>query len=184
MKSLLLLSILLLSGCDWGKVQTYNLPFIEDGYTFFYPTNQKIMCDNMPNSIFCKDSLTIGDIQPTRDYVLNLVRTLDKNADYKVTDEWYYNHTVYEYLLGDCEDETMTLGKHMIDDGIDKKYLHLVWYLTSETSSHLFLAVDTIDAGMLHVDINTGAEPIEPQINWHMRMDNAGIYKWIKGNIK
>lgn len=183
MKRLLLIFTLLLGGCDWGYVNTYDLPFVEDGYTKYVNGNQIKMCNELPDSMFCSNLPTIGDIKPTPEYARNIVHTLRKNNKYEISDDWHYTETVYEFQVRDCEDEAMTMIHHMVDEGIDKKYLFLVYQLTSATSAHLFVGIDTTE-GLMHMDISTVLAPIEERINWHMRMDNAGIYTWIKGNIR
>ena len=184
MKYLLLLFALLVNGCDWGKVDTYNKPYYEDNYTSYNPINQQIMCNNLPESMFCSNLPSIGEIQPTYAYGLGIVKTLRKHTKYKISDDWHYTETVYEFQVRDCEDEAMTMIHHMVDEGIDKKYLYLVYQLWSKTEAHMFIAINTVDMGMMHMDINTGLAPIEVQINWHMPMNNAGTQTWIKGNIK
>ena len=185
--ALLLVMLVMINGCSPSDLredyeQTYNLPFIPDGYSSLVMGGHVDMCNELPESIFCIESPSVGDIQPTKAYAVELANILFIHTDYVVTNEWYYNYTVYEDLRGDCEDVAMTIVQHMVDEGIDKKYLHLVWYKTEE-GSHLFVAVDTVDAGLIHIDYQDSGGPIEPEINWHMRMDNPGVDKWVKGNI-
>ena len=73
------------------------------------------------------------------------------------------------------------MAQHMINEGIGKEWLYLVYRLTSESEAHMFLAVDTEDRGLLHLDYANSGYPIEPQINFHLPMTN--VNKWIKGNI-
>ena len=134
--------------------------------------------------MFCVNTESTGDIQPTLAYTMNVLKEMNSNFKYTYNDKWIYNNNIHEQLNGDCEDIASTMIAHMVDDGIDKKYLHLVYRKTSETEAHMFLAVDTIDEGLRHLDYANSGYPIEPQINFHMRMDNVGIYKWVKGNIK
>ena len=181
MKYLILASFILL-GC--GKVDTYDLPFIDDNYTSVMFKGQVDMCDRQPDSMFCSDQPTIGDIQPTGDYLIGIVDRLLDNTTYKVSDDWHYAGSVDIHMVRDCEDEAMEMINTMVEEGIDKKYLFLVYQLTSETSAHMFIGVKTIDKGLRHMDLNTVHAPIEKQINWHMRMDDAGVRKWIKGNIQ
>jgi predicted transglutaminase-like cysteine proteinase len=97
---------------------------------------------------------------------------------------WHYNQSVYEYLKGDCEDIASTMAQHMINEGIGKEYLYLVYRKTSETTAHMFLAVDTSDKGLLHLDYDNSGYPIEDEINFHLALDNVGVYSWVKGNIR
>lgn len=144
---------------------------------------QVTLCDNNTESIFCTTPLAISDIQPTKEYAIKVINDMSLNFTYSVDKEWQYNDTVYEALTGDCEDLASTMAKHMIEDGVDPKYLCLVYLKTSETTSHIFLAVQTSDAGILHLDYKDSGYPIEPNINFHMKMDNTGVDKWVKGNI-
>lgn len=172
--------LFLLIGCK--ETPTYATEFIDDNWTKIRHSDQVYMCNQLPDSIFCQNSPTTGDIQPTEKYVKNIVSKLKPNTKYVVSDNWHYTETVYEYQERDCEDEAMTMVHHMVDDGIDKKYLFLVYILMPNNTAHVFVGVDTVDKGLLHMDLSI-VTPIEPKINWHMRMDDAGVEKWVKGNI-
>lgn len=177
-----ILLMLLLAGCkqtNWGA-----LPFVEMNATKMVNGEHIELCRAKPNSVFCKNSPSIGDIQPTREYALDVLRKMNKNFKYKVDNTWNYNDTVHEYLKGDCEDIASTMAKHMIDDGIDKKYLAIAYREIENNYGHVFLVVQTSDEGRLHLDYENSGYPLEPRINFHMRMDDVGIHKWIKGNIK
>ena len=187
-KLILLVSLsLVFIGCD-GTGSEDPIPqqavntYVDDNYTMLVFKEHSIMCFNKPYSIFCINSPSTGDIQPTKEYVMGITNELASNQTYTNTIPWYYNNTVYEDLEGDCEDTAMTLVKHMVDDGIDKKYLSLAYQLTSETTAHIFVAVDTVDYGMIHIDYRNSGYTIE-RINWHMLMTNVGISKWVKGDI-
>lgn len=175
--------LLLMVGC---KKQTdyRNVEFIEMNQTRMVSQEHIELCERKPESIFCVNSPSTGDIQPTKEYAMKILLEMNSNFEYTHNDKWIYNDTVHEYLEGDCEDITSTMAKHMIDDGIGKKYLSLAYRLTSEKTAHLFLAVETSDAGILHLDYSNSGYPIEERINFHMKMTDVGLYKWIKGNIK
>lgn len=175
---------LLLVGCGNNTTIYGDLPFIEIESDNIYAIEHIELCERKPESIFCKQSPSIGDIRPSRKYTLEILREMNSNFTYTSNDVWIYNDTVYEDLRGDCEDIASTMAKHMIDDGIGKEWLYLAYRKISETEAHLFLAVDTIDAGLLHLDYANSGYPIEPRINFHMKMTDPGVYKWIKGNIK
>ena len=178
-----IIPLLFLAGCEnntiWG-----DIPFIESEKNKLLLGEHTALCKKRPTSIFCKNSISVGDIIPTREYALNVLKEMNLNFKYKENDSWIYNNTVYEYLKGDCEDIASTMAKHMIDDGIGKEYLYLVYRLTGEKTAHMFLAVDTLDAGLLHLDYSNSGYKIEPKINFYLPMTNVGIYSWIKGNIK
>ena len=182
MFKILILFLLLLVGCKQDL--SYNTPYIEDNRTSVVFKGHIDMCYEIPTSIFCEDSPSVGDTRPTMAYAVTIANRLDNNTRYEISDNWHYNYTVDEYLIGDCEDVAMTIIQHMVDEGIDKKHLHLVYRLVSTTEAHMFVAVDTIDRGLIHIDYAGSGGPIEEQINFHMRMDNVGVYRWIKGNIK
>lgn len=184
MKKLLLIFALLLGGCDWGEPIWGDLPFIEMEQNTMWIVEHQELCDRQPDSAFCQNSPSIGDIQPTRAYALEVLYEMNSNFKYCVNDSWIYNQTAHEDLCGDCEDIASTMEQHMENDGIGKEYLYLVYRKLSETSGHMFLAVDTIDAGLLHLDYANSGYPIEPQINFHMPMTDVGVHKWIKGNIR
>ena len=76
-----------------------------------YKSDHAEMCNVEPESMFCKNSPSVGDIRPTKEYALTLAREIRRNTEYLDTLKWYYNDTVYEYFLGDCEDIAMTLVK-------------------------------------------------------------------------
>lgn len=173
--------MLFLSGCDWGKVKTYDTPYVEDNLSFLYFPEHKDMCNEKPESMFCINSPSIGTIKPTGDYCRNIVRNM--NTEYEVSRHWHYTETIYEFQIRDCEDEAMTMIHHMVDEGIDKKYLFMVYQLTAPDAAHIFIGVDTTE-GLMHMDMNTEVAPIEDKINWHMPMTNVGTTKWVKGNIK
>jgi len=170
-------------GCSeqtvWG-----DKPFIEMEQENMRSAEHIELCERKPSSMFCKTVTSIGDIQPTKEYTIRVLKEMNSNFKYVVNFRWAYNTSIYEHLEGDCEDIASTMAYYMINDGIDTKYLHLAYRKISDTEAHLFLAVDTIDAGLLHVDYSNSGYPIEPRINFHMRMDNPGVDKWVKGNIK
>ena len=169
-----------LTGCK-ESVQTYDTPFIEMEQSTLILPYQVEFCKYNPDDMFCNTKESIGDIRPTKEYATELGYTMARNNDYKLTNEWYYNDTVYETLIGDCTNSALTIVKHMFDDGIDMKYVYLVYRLTSETTAHMFVAVDTED-GLIHIDAEEGnGLPIEEQINFHLPMTD--VSKWIKGNI-
>ena len=76
MKHLVLFVLIFLSGCD------------------DYKSDHAEMCNVEPESMFCKNSPSIGDLRPTKKYSLELAYELSTNTEYKVTDRWYYNDTV------------------------------------------------------------------------------------------
>ncbi len=172
---------MMLIGCY--EVESYNTPFVNDNIEKIAFKGQIEMCKEKPNSIFCENTPTIGDIKPTQRYSILLANELDTNTYYKVSDSWHYNETIYNYLIGDCEDVAMTLINHMVEDGIDKKYLYLVYRLVGDHEAHMFVAVDT-EVGLIHLDYKNSGKPIEEQINHYMPMSNAGVNNWIKGNIR
>lgn len=182
-KLIYIISISIIIGCS-SKTDYRDIKFIEMSEDNIYLKEHLELCNIKPNSEFCIKSESIGDIQPTREYVISVLKEMNSNFKYSVDDTWHYNDTIYEYLIGDCEDIASTMSKYMIDEGIDKKYLFLAYRKISETEAHVFLAVETSDAGLLHLDYANSGYPIEPQINFHMRLDNAGVYNWVKGNIK
>ena len=182
MKILILLSFFLIGCSDnthWG-----NEPFVEMDSSSMINGEQTVLCERKPESIFCSSTDSTGDIQPTSEYARDILLEMNSNFKYKADSTWHYNDNVHEYLKGDCEDIASTMAKHMIEDGVGPKYLHLAYRKISETEGHLFLAVDTIDRGMLHLDYSNSGYPIEPKINFHMRMDDVGVHKWVKGNIQ
>ncbi len=181
-KIIIIALILLLQGCD--GTPTYNTPFIEVKQDTAYMTDYYNFCDESPDDMFCKNQPSIGDIKPTRKYAVSVSNTMKLNNEYIVTDEWYHNQTVHEELIGDCEDTAMTIIAHMVNEGMDKKYLYLVCRMTSETTAHMFVAVKT-DEGMIHIDAEEGnGKPLEENINFYMPMTDVGVNKWIKGNIQ
>ena len=188
MKKILLVIAMLLSGCDSQRIWAYA-EYVSDPYRQFLVLPAHVeFCNDNEDSMFCEDSQSYGDIQPTRAYILNLIaehrRTFKYVSDGK-SDHWKYNDTIHESLRGDCEDKALTMIHHMVtQDGIDKKYLVLVYRLISETEAHMFVAVNTSDAGWLHVDYVNSGQPLEENINWHMLMSDVGTLSWIKGNIK
>ena len=175
--------IMMMVGCteeeNWG-----DKPFVDMEETSMYFSEHKELCERIPDSIFCKNFTPIGDIEPTREYALQILQEMNSNFKYESDDTWHYNDTVYEYLRGDCEDIASTMAKHMIDDGIAPQSLALVYRKISDTEAHLFLAVKTSDAGILHLDYANSGYQIEPNINFHMIMSDVGVNKWIKGNIE
>lgn len=182
-KKILSILLLFLIGCSQGEPNYGAYPFIEMEEETIVIGEHYDMCNNNPTSIFCKKSDSIGDIKPTKVYVIKTLTDMNSNFSYKEDNSWHYNQTVYEDLSGDCEDIASTMAQHMINDGIDKQYLHLAFRKLGDNEYHIFLAVDTSDAGILHVDYGNSGYSIEPKINFHMRMDNPGVYKWVKGNI-
>lgn len=186
MKYLILASLLLI-GCGSESTTisvTPQVEYVDDNYTNIRMTEHVDMCIELPKSIFCVNSDSIGDVHPTKQYVMGLALELADNSIYKATVEWYYNDTVYEDLEGDCEDTTMTLIQHMVDEGVDKKHLSLAYQLTGAgDTAHMFVAVNTVDFGMIHLDYPSSGYPIE-RINYHMKMTDVGIDKWEKGDIK
>lgn len=184
MNKMWLLLLLILSGCKSNITDYRDVDFIDKNTSSIYSIEHSELCARKKDSIFCVNSESIGDIKPTKKYALNILKTMNNNFTYTNNEKWIYNNTVYEHLNGDCEDIVSTMIQHMIDDGIDKKYLFIAFRYLENNTSHVFLAIDTIDGGMLHLDYGNSGYPIEPNINFHMRMDDVGIYKWIKGNIK
>ena len=176
-----ILSVLLLVGCN--KETIGDKPCIEMQDTELLISEQVKMCELNPTSIFCTTTPSVGDIQPTKKYALETLCEMNSNFTYKIDDTWHYNQTVFEELEGDCENIASTMAQDMVNDGIDKKYLHLALRKLDDGEFHLFLAVDTVDAGMLHLDYYESGYPIE-RINFHMRLDDAGVDKWIKGDIQ
>lgn len=179
----LILIMLFVSGCSEQK-RYGSIEFMEMGVNSLELSEHINLCAHNPNSIFCTTTDSIGDTYPTKEYALSILKEMNLNFKYKNDSTWHYNSSIYEYLIGDCEDIASTMAKHMIDDGIDTKYLHLAFRKISKDEYHIFLAVDTSDAGMLHLDYANSGYQIEPRINFHMRMDNVGVDKWVKGNIK
>jgi len=174
---------LLLTGCQLEN-KTYNTPFIEMNATNIDMKEHKDFCIKNTGDMFCKNAPSVGDIKPSKKYAVNIANIMKLNNKYQVSNEWHHNTTVYEELIGDCEDTAMTIINHMVNEGIDKKYLYLVYRLTSETTAHMFVAVDT-DEGLLHIDLGNGnGKPLEENINFYMPMTDVGVNKWIKGNIK
>ena len=182
MKKILLILVVLFVGCK--EDLSYGTPYIEDNMTNIVFKGHIDMCYERPTSIFCEDSVLTGDTRPTMAYAVSIANRLDDNTRYEISDNWHYNYTVDEYLIGDCEDVAMTIVQHMVDEGIDKKYLSLVYRLISTTEAHMFVAVDTIDKGLIHIDYADSGKAIEEEINFHMPIDNVGVYRWIKGNIR
>ena len=184
MKAYFIISILIwiaiaLTGCE--SVQTYDTPFIEMEQSTMTLGAQREFCKANPDDMFCTTPTSIGDSIPTKEYATKIGYTMARNNLYKSTYEWYYNDTVYEKLIGDCSNSALTIVKQMYEDGIDMQYVYLVYRMTSETTAHLFVAVDTED-GILHIDAEEGnGLPIEEQINFHLPMTD--VSKWIKGNI-
>ncbi len=175
-----LLLVFLLIGCGEEQVVWGDLPFIEMEQDTIILSEQTELCKIKPDSVFCVNSPSIGDIRPTKEYTLKVLYEINRNFNYVSNDTWIYNDTVYEHLSGDCEDIASTMAKHMIDDGIDKEWLYLVYRKTSVTEAHMFLAVDTND-GILHLDYANSGYIIEDQINFHLPMTD--VSRWIKGNI-
>lgn len=141
------------------------------------------LCKKKPSSIFCTTPETIGNIEPTKEYAMEVLRTMNKNYTPKLNDSWIYNDNVYEELVGDCEDIASTMAAHMINDGIDTKYLSLAYKTKDGKNGHIFLAVETSGSGILHLDYINSGYPIEANINFHMRMNSTGVSKWVKGNV-
>ena len=183
MRKLSLIFIFIIIGCT-EQTNWRDKPFSEMDANNIIVSEQKKLCEIKPDSIFCKKFIAIGDIKPTQEYAISILKEMNSNFKYKSDNTWHYNDNIYEYLKGDCEDIASTMAKHMIEDGIDPKYLHLVFRKIENEQDHIFLAVDTEDAGLLHLDYINSGYPIEPRINFHMRMDNPGVYKWVKGNIR
>lgn len=179
-----MLSILIsIIGCN--KYTDYrDIPFVKDNIDSIYSPEHIELCSNNPCSIFCTNSASIGDIHPTKEYVISVLEEMNSNFTYKIDSTWHYNDSIYEHLKGDCEDITSTMIQHMVNDGVDKKHLYIAFRFLDDNNSHVFLAVDTIDSGLLHLDYANSGYPIEENINFHMKMTDVGIYKWIKGNIK
>lgn len=179
---LLTLSIFLLNGCK-PLTDYRNVSYIEMEVSTVKIKEHVDLCNRKPNSMFCTNHPSIGDIQPTKAYAMEILLEMNSHFDYKADDYWKYNDNVYEYLEGDCEDIASTMATHMINDGIDKKYLSIAFRKIDDTTYHVFLAVQTSDAGILHLDYSNSGYPIEPRINFHMKMTDVGIDKWVKGNI-
>ena len=107
---------------------------------------------------------------------------MNSNFTYIADDTWHYNQSVESLLRGDCEDIASTMAQHMINEGIGTQYLYLVYRKTSETTAHMFLAVDTSDEGLLHLDYANSGYPIEDNINFYLPLDDVSV--WVKGNIR
>ena len=181
---LIALAVILLHGCSTEDVVWGNKPFVEMEQETIVISEQVELCKSKPDSIFCKTAPTIGDIKPTLDYTLEILKEMNNNFTYTADDTWHYNDNVYEYLKGDCEDIASTMAMQFYNDGVDTQHLYLVYRRISDTEAHLFLAVDTVDGGLRHLDYANSGYPIEENINYYMALDNAGINKWIKGNIR
>lgn len=180
-------SLFTLIGCGEFSANTYNKPYVEDGFeegVYIRQPDQEVMCEEKPDSMFCSDQPTLSDIQPTYDYATDIVMTLRKNTNYVLSDDWHYAGSIYEQMDRDCEDEAMEMINQMVNEGIDKKYLFMVHQIWSATESHIFVGIEIEGRGLMHMDVNTILKPIEPQLNFHMRMNDAGADRWIKGNIK
>jgi len=179
-----LVVLILLTGCFKNETIWGDVPFIKMEQETIVLTEHIELCKINPNSIFCRTTKDIGDIRPTKQYTLEVLHEMNNNFKYTANSIWIYNNNIYEYLKGDCEDIASTMAQHMVNEGVATKYLSLVYRKISNTSAHIFLAVDTVDAGLLHLDYDNSGYPIEPEINYHMVLSNAGVNKWIKGNIK
>ena len=170
------------NGCEFEKVWG-DVPFYPMEQSNIILGEQVSLCKKTPDSIFCINVPAIGDIEPTREYSLSILREMNRNFKYKADDTWHYHQTVHEYLKGDCEDIASTMAQHMINDGIDPSCLAMVYRKTGENSAHHFLAVKT-DGKWYHFDYGNSGYLIEPNINFYMKMDNVGIHNWVKGNIR
>ena len=78
-----LLLALLLVGC--GSEESYptiqpEQEYIDDNYTRIRHVGQVEMCAELPESIFCENSPSVGDIQPTKEYRLYLKRDICRIA--------------------------------------------------------------------------------------------------------
>ena len=177
-----ILFALILVGCGETEINYGSLPFIEMEQSTITISEQKELCKMKPESIFCTTTEDVGDVQPNSTYALYVLRLMNQNFKYYADDYWHYNQSISERLKGDCEDIASTMAQHMINDGVGTQYLYLVYRRTSETTAHMFLAVDTSDKGLLHLDYANSGYPIEPQINYHLPLDNVSV--WIKGNIQ
>ena len=92
MKQLLLLVLLLCSGCKqivWGDV-----PFIVMEQKELQLPEHIELCNVRPSSIFCENSESIGDVRPTKEYTLEVLREMNTNFKYKDNYVWVYNYTV------------------------------------------------------------------------------------------
>jgi predicted transglutaminase-like cysteine proteinase len=178
---LIMILISVLIGCAEEETVYGDLPFIEMEQSTIVLSEQTELCEKVPESVFCTDTKDIGYEQPSYDYAIEVLKEMNANFTYVADDTWHYNQTVSEHLRGDCEDIASTMAMHMINDGIGKEYLYLVYRKTSETTAHIFLAVNTYDVGLIHLDYGNSGYPIEPQINFHLPLDDVSV--WIKGNI-
>ena len=180
---ILISSVFLLIGCGekenivWGY-----LPFIEMDQSHVVLKEQTQLCKDNPESIFCSTTCGVGHDKPTSEYTLGVLREMNSNFTYIADDTWHYNQSVESLLRGDCEDIASTMAQHMINEGIGTQYLYLVYRKTSETTAHMFLAVDTSDEGLLHLDYANSGYPIEDNINFYLPLDDVSV--WVKGNIR
>ena len=101
-KYVVILIAFLFGGCK-EETTTYATEFIDDNYTKLHHKEQIDMCNNLPDSMFCSNLPTVGDIQPTEKYVKNIVSSLKLNTKYAISDNWHYTETVYEYQIRNCE---------------------------------------------------------------------------------
>lgn len=164
MKTLLSLTIaFILSGCD-----VFDSPF--------YLTEHKELCSR-DNGMFCVNTEPLGNEQPTSRYAYDILNEMLLNFTYFDNNSWIYNDNIYEELVGDCEDIASTMAQHMVNDGVDPKYLYF-GYIYNNEGNHLFLMVDTIDKGVVYLYYFSG------EVAYHMPLNDVGVYKWREGNIK
>jgi predicted transglutaminase-like cysteine proteinase len=162
-----------------------------ESHTFVNDTRPSIafsghikLCNENPNDMFCLDDMSVGDIQPTKEYALYILNEMNSHFTYtsEKEDDWSYNTSIYETLVDDCDSIALTMAHHMIMDGISREYIALASQLWIDGTYHVFVALNTSDAGWLHLDYYGSGVPLE-RINWHMLMTDPGAYRWIKGDI-
>ena len=168
-------------GCNTSTKTTQDT-FIDDNRTAIVFSQHIDMCNKTPNDMFCVTTESLWDVQPTKEYALNLAVIMYENTEYNATREWYHNDDVHQELVGDCEDIAMTIIAHMVHDGTNTKYLQLGYELTSETTAHIFVIVDSIDYGKIHIDYPNSGYAVG-RYNWYMDMNDTSTLKWKDGNI-
>ena len=180
--TVLICSLWLFVGCGKENIVWGDLPFIEMDQSYIYLDEQRELCKEKPESIFCATADSIGHEKPSSEYVLGILRTMNLNFTYKEDDTWHYNDSVAVRLRGDCEDISSTMAKYLYLKGIGLEYMYLGYRLTSETSAHIFLIVNTWDKGLLHLDYANSGYPLEDNINFYLPLADVSV--WVKGNIQ
>lgn len=160
----------------------YLFDFYEDHRTSLYFYGHKDLCEREPNDIFCQVEPTIGDLQPTSDYIMEML--VAHSHWYKYTseskDHWKYNYSIHEYLAGDCEDKMMTMIHHMINDGIDRKYIKMAATYNPNKNYHVFALANTSDRGWVRFDYWRNGVRDMGLVNWTMPINNIGVKNWEK----